>query len=265
MCLVVSLRTAQAAPIVGTFDFTRGGLAGFADNPAQAPTRALLQSNFPGLTFAGSSTLTPGFFAGVNLAFLTSAFSNSVAVAPLSAAEQTALLNFVLAGGNAIISIDNFNQSSSPPADATHESLLDPFGLDADGDLFNFSPVVGMFVNAAHPIANGPFGAAANYLMNRPGYFSSLGPYAQPIIVDPFGNVVMAVIERGALGPGTGSVVFNADNSVLDPALAANNLPTVLNAFAFSMPVPEPTSAVLALAGATVLTLARRRRRRSQN
>jgi MYXO-CTERM domain-containing protein len=252
----------EASPIIVSFDTTRGGIDGFADNPIQASARALIQSNFPGATFTGSPVLTSSFLQGADLVFVGTAFSTSTAITPLSASEQSALLSFVLGGGGAILAVDNTNQSVSPPASVTDNSLVNPFGVIADGDLFPSAaqnPVTGTFVNSANPIANGPFGSPTSFLMRRPGYFSSLGLNAEPVIVDPFGNPVLAIIYPGSLGPNSGPVVFDADLDVLDPSVAANNLPTVLNAFAFALPTPEPSSGLLAVLGFAGLAAYRRR------
>jgi hypothetical protein len=247
---------ASAAVVVGGWDLARGGVESAADAPELAPFRSLIQTLSPGASFTGTNVLTDAYLSTVDLVLLGAQNSNFTHITPLTAAEQTALFNFVIGGGNAVILTEREPQGG-PGGDAARESLIDPFGMDTTGD----SPAAtATFLNPSHFIANGPFGAITQFELNASGWYSNLGPYATAVAVeDTFNQPVLAVIEKDAIAPGSGIVVlladahtdyFNQPNLVIG---TANN---------WAHLVPEPSGVVLGAFGLFAILVAMRLRPR---
>jgi hypothetical protein len=142
--LVSIAASAKAGPIVvGGFDEARGGFESLASGEDSA-LAGDIASAYPGTTFQFANTLTPSFLNSVNVVILGVATSDVSAITPLTASEQTALLNFVLGGGMALIFADN--SLFDPNAPAANASLLSPFGVtvrwyrDGSCDRANFEP-----------------------------------------------------------------------------------------------------------------------------
>src|SRR4029079_9851780 len=170
------------------------------------------------------------------------------------ASEQSALFNFVSAGGNAAIVTEREPQGG-PGGDAVRESLIDPFGMDTMGD--SHAPTA-TFINNLHHIAHTPFGNITQFGLNASGWYDNLGPYAIPIATDDFfGQPVLAVIEHGAILPTSGRAIFLADGNALDVS-SFHSLALAGNILTYLIPVPEPSSVVLAIiAAAGVLGVCR--------
>lgn len=123
-----------ASPItVGGFDAARGGIGALSTN---AGLQSLILSEFPGSTFSSTATLTSAYLSTISDLVISVGFTNSSGITPLSAAEQTALFNFVLGGGTALLFTDNDSFNASAPA--VNSSFLTPFGLTATGTLSGF-------------------------------------------------------------------------------------------------------------------------------
>ncbi len=157
----------KAGPIVvGGFDAARGGFESLAPGEDSALAGDIATA-FPGTTFDFTSTLTSSFFSGVNVAIFGVATSDGSAITPLSASEQTALLNFVLGGGTALIFADN--STFDPNAPAANASLLSPFGVSITGTLIG--PVSAPILNLSGPLT-GPFTPVTMFATNFPDTFN---------------------------------------------------------------------------------------------
>ncbi len=139
----------------------------------------------------------------------------------LGPSEQAALRAFVDAGHFAILLLDNDGYGG--PIDPYNDSLANPLGLDAIGTVV----ADGGYVNASavasdaglHPIVDG--------VPSFPQYFPGwLGARADagvaPVVAaeNPSGPALV-VVEKGALGPGSGVVIaFSDTGSFTDDAPA---------------------------------------------
>ena len=246
---------AQSALVIGSFDVPRGGIDSLADAPQQAQARAFIQSYRPDVSFQSTGTLTPGFLAGVNVLVIGDQTGLITAITPLSPSEQTAMANFVMAGGNVAIFTDN-QQLDPAIGDASRASLLSPFGLQTTGVSLAPSATV---IDPTHPIADGPFGTLTQISLSHSGWFSDLGPYAHAVANEnAFNMPMLAAIERGAISPTSGRVVFVADSNVFDPPFASG--PVLLGNLTAYL-VPEPASLVQMALGLGVLVFAGARHR----
>ena len=170
-----------------------------------------IATGFPSATITASSSLDPAYLSTINVLVISSAYLGAnAAIAPLSAAEQTALVNFILGGGSAILVSDN-----DLAYKAASNSFNNPFGVDVTGTLAGV--VTGTVTNPSHPVTNGPFGAPTVFTAVYAGYFESLGVNATSLATfDANGQPGVAVIDRNVLAPGSGSVVFFSDNFPID-------------------------------------------------
>ncbi len=199
--------------------------------------RANITSNFPAATFQSTNTLTSNFLNSIGLVVITAVSGSTTEITPLSAAEQTALTNFVSGGGAALLFADNDLQFQ--PAS---QSMVQPFGLDCTGNIVG--SVMATVTNLSHPVADGPFGAVSNYtIASYPGWFDVLGSNAVAIaILNPNSQVSLAAFAPGVLSHGSGGVVFFSDSTITDGSYT-NTLPTLVdNAIDFVLTSPaRPT------------------------
>ncbi len=117
-----------------------------------------------------------------------------------------------------------------------------------------------------HPLTSGPFGVVNSGPTDRYGWYDDLGPHASAIAVGTYNSQpIVAVIDPGVLGPGSGPVVFFSDLDA--PAFYTTSPDTLafdLNILYFAF-APEPSTFVLAaLAGMVPLSIAYRRRKWSR-
>ena len=261
-------RPAQAGFVLGTFDETRASTANVL-GPLATDAIASLNANFPGNTFVTGPTLTAEFLAGVDVLLITSVDTTpdetpTLGITPLSGGEQTALFDFVQAGGRAFLLVDGF-----APYLAAGQSMLDPFGMTIVDDgltgLLNVTPTTN-----THPVINGPFGETTSISMVGAGLFTDLGPFATSLAtMDATGLPVLAAIENDALGAGSGRVVLMTDTTAfINDDLGgffSEGETLFLNTIEY-LRVPEPSGQSLAALGAGGVGLAvasglRRRRR----
>ncbi|MFM9966752.1 MAG: Calx-beta domain-containing protein [Planctomycetaceae bacterium] len=215
-------RNSSTGLVIGAFDGARGGAFSLSDGANAAAMRAAILANFPGATIVDTSTLTASFLAGVDVVWLNSVANNLDATAPLSAAEQLALQNFVSAGGGAIL----FGEHST--FDDT--SLLSPFGLATASSVDNLTS--GTITNLAHPVTAGPFGNVTTISSNFAGNLTTLGGATSLGTWNSSGLSALAVLSSG-----TGKVVaFTDANMYTDRFGAADNQKVLLNSLAFAKP-----------------------------
>ena len=263
--LFLALSPARANLVVGTFDSTRATTANILTGLYTHEAVASLTSHFPGTTFATAPTLTPQFLSGINILLIASPMTDSTEITPLSSSEQTAMLNFVKAGGSAFLVADGY--SPFIPADT---SMVSPFGMSIVDDgltgVLNATPTT-----QSHPVINGPFGDTTSILLYGAGVFTSLGPYATDLAnMDALHMPVLAAIPSHALSPTSGRVVIISDSQAFIDDTAGGFFPQqqalFLNTINY-LATPEPSGLALAgIAGALVALAAgapRIRRRRS--
>ncbi len=240
--LVTFLGRVEAIPItIGGFDLARSEQASLTSGSLLTELRTEIASGFVGSNLADTTTLTNAFLSSIDVLVVFTATTCCSATTPLSTTEQTALHDFVEAGGGALIFVDN--DSFDAAADAVNESFLDPFGLDVTGtlDLLQTTTVT----NNSHPVTNGPFGMVNSFTTNFPGFFDNLGSDALSLGTLNINNGdALAVIGSGVLSPTSGSVVFFSDNNIAADGILGqtDNRALVLNAIDFAGPqaVPEP-------------------------
>lgn len=204
------LESASASAfVVGGFDNSRSGGLSLQTGNSFDEARASLNTNFPGATLNSFPALTSAALAGVDVLIVSSATAGHSHIVPLSAAEQSALSAFVQGGGCAILFPDNstFGGSST---DAANESLIDPFGLDVAGT--DYTGLVNVTIDdpSASPLTSGPFGVVSSFSQIYSGGITNLGPFAVSLGTNNLGTA-LAVIEKGAINPGSGRVVIYSD------------------------------------------------------
>jgi len=262
LLLVVALLAAGvtasqgAAIVIGGFSAARAGDSSVVTGPYTQELRASVVGANPGSIFKGLDSLTPASLSGVDIVIVGSATVTAPGMT-LSAAEQTALLNFIKAGHGAIIFVDNSDFSGGP-----NESFLDPFGIHAGGKVQGNATATSVAPN--HFVMNGPFGEVTTFTTSYGGIFDDLGPNALALAnYDVNGQAALAAIAPGVLGAGSGGVVFIADaDALVDTAAGGqfhdtDNEKFILNAVRY---VPEPSTGSLLACFALVML---RRRRRS--
>jgi hypothetical protein len=205
---MMAVAEARGGLVVGAFDASRAGDANITAGIYSVDCMSALTTNFPGTTFATSPTLTPEFLSGVDILILHPAKSDVAAITPLSGSEQTALVNFVKAGGRALLLAEG-----EDPFIPVAQTFMSPFGVTLVDDGLKGLRLSDS-VAPTHPVMNGPFGEVDQVLNYGIGVFSDLGPYASPLaVLETNGSVVYAAIEAGALGPNSGRVVLMGDST----------------------------------------------------
>jgi hypothetical protein len=226
---------------IGGFDLARGGIESVQFGSDTSSFRAHVTATFPGATFSSTGSLTAAFLAGIDVLVISAVKGPTTAITLLSAAEKTALWNFVAGGGSALLLTDN-NVQFEPASD----SMVGVFGLDATGAIPGSATAT---VVATHPVTSGPFGTLTSIPYAAwPGWYASLGAYATPLAtLDANGQVSLAVIDFGALGPGSGAVIFFSDATIDNVNYTGATVVLVDNALAYALPAPGP-AVLLALA-----------------
>ncbi|APZ93100.1 putative Ig domain-containing protein [Fuerstiella marisgermanici] len=190
---------------IGVWNATRAGIdLNFDTGTELEDLRDDLSASFPNGTLIGTSRLGDEFLSGVDVLALHAAASGFTEISPLTAAEQTALFNFVRDGGSAILLPDNDGDFA-----AFSDSILAPFGMDTSGVI--------SFLNRAditapeHPIFKGPFGEVTGFDTWFPSQIVNFGAYATSVAALSGNRSVGAVIEPGAIAEGSGGVVVFSD------------------------------------------------------
>lgn len=232
------LNLVSEAAVVGGWDLSRGGPYSLSAGSNTAPLRTQLSGLFPGTTITGTSVLTPAYLSTVDTLVISAAFSDSQPITPLSTPEQTALTNFVLSGHRALILGER--TGFSPLVNPT---LINPFGLDINGDLVGHLPAT-VSNPATSPITSTPFGQVTSLATINPGWFDQLGAAHTIATLDINGQPLLAMLDAGSLGPGSGAVVLSADSDIY-----TQNITLIDNTFAFLIATPEPSSLILAAFG----------------
>ncbi|HEY4309461.1 MAG TPA: hypothetical protein VGN12_08420 [Pirellulales bacterium] len=251
--LLGSQVVARATQIVGTFNSLRSTTANFLMGDYTHEAQAAFDTNFPNATIESTSTLTTQFLSGINTLVIGSPSTESTGITPLSTSEQSALLNFVLAGGNAFLIADGYI-----PYTAAAESFVKPFGMTIVDDGLS-GVLYATPTTQSNPVINGPFGDVTTIPLYGAGIITNLGPYATTLAtMNALNKPVLAEIPAHALGPTSGRVliVTNAAFMMDDAAggFFSQDPQLFLNAMNYAL-TPEPTSlalATVALAGFAV-------------
>ena len=207
--------------------------------------RTTLTAHFPGTTFTSLPTLT-GSLSGFDLIVL-----ERFQAQPLQPAEQTAILNYVLNGGNLLY-------VGEAVSGISNDTFTLPFGIAMAADpATNVSIAFATYTNPTHPFLNGPFGAPVS---PPSGSFAAqvitLGPSVEMARWNG-GGIAISAFDRNAIGSGAGFGIFLTDVNMVTPFRYANEVgPLVSNALS----APEP-STMACLAFGTLACLSRRRAR----
>jgi hypothetical protein len=228
-CLGLSLAAYgnAEAVIIGGFDGTRGGLGSLRDGTGTTSVEELRLSILlahPDVAITATDTLTSSYMDSVDIVFLTVWYTPQIALPALSLDEQSALQQFVLDGGCALIFVDNSDLS-----DVSHESLLDPFGLDVEGKIDSDNVIGTIDDPFLSPATAGPFDTLYSYTTAKPGWFDNLGPYAIALDEMPNNMPSLAYIDFGVMGSGAGAVLLGSDSSHLVGLFLDNQTTAIVN------------------------------------
>jgi Immunoglobulin I-set domain len=228
---------ARADVRIGGFDASRAGLLSMSEGQWLTTLRAAVSVGCPATApiYGGTSVITPTYLATIDVFIVSTVTSGQTGLPPLTSAEQDALYQFVLAGGGVVIFADNDGVAGSGPG-SPNGSVVGVFGCSVTGSGAWPDPAT---VSASHPVTNGPHGAVTAFDVLVPGWFDLLGPSVTPLAhLNSTNAPVLAVIDRDALGPGSGGVVLFSDTSlVFDMFIGGSGaLPLALNAIEFASP-----------------------------
>jgi hypothetical protein len=165
--IVVLSPVANAGIIFGSLATPRQSSYALVGGSVGSLISTYITHEFPGSSFIGTQTLTPSFLSTIDVLIINSA-SDFTSGTFLSASEQSAVLNFILAGNGAIIVPDGAVSSAA-------NSFGAPFGVTSGSGALATSIVV----NPLHPVATGPFGTVTTFVTDPIGVatsFSNLGP-----------------------------------------------------------------------------------------
>lgn len=233
----------QAGLVIGSFDLARGGHGSIADSPELdiELLRGVIRLLVDDVAFTSSAELTESFLNTVDVLVLASNYTSSSAVTPLSPAEQAAMFNYVVGGGDLILAMENIELSGT--ADITHESFLDPFGMSITGVVPGITTA--NLLEPDHPIFHGEAGVFSTFELSRTGWFDELGPYARSLAESVVNQQpVMALIDRNVIAPGSGRVLITADTQIWERDINLTG-----NMVLYFAAVPEPDSLALGTLG----------------
>lgn len=204
--------------------------------------RSRLAADFAGTSFTSLPSITAPL-AGFDLIVL-----NRFHSLDLSAAEQIAIRNYVLNGGNLLYVGESIGGVSN-------DTFTLPFGIGMAPDLStNVSLALAAYANAGHPFLTGPFGAPQN---PPSGSFAAQITIAGPSVEMARwngGGIAISAFDRNTLGPGAGFGIFLTDVNMMTPGRYSSEVgPMVSNA----LTVPEP-SVVMCLAMGALICIRRR-------
>ena len=204
--VVLAAPASASAAVWGCFDDTRlnyaaGVLANGADHDE---LRALIVAN--GDTLAPTTAVLDAAYLGGVDVFYTSLLSSGGPV--LSAAEQTALVDWMSSGGTLIVT-----GGSSSGFWPSYDAFTSPFGVTGWGSTGGSTATV----IAAHPLTVG----IANLVPNASATFS-YGMLALELAEDSAGNPFMAVVDPDTGYCDGGRMLVLGDHNIFDDNNIAN-------------------------------------------
>jgi hypothetical protein len=240
----VLVPSAASAMSIGVLPADQIGYSGGVfDTGDYATLRATLTGR--GDTWSEVATLTPASLAGLD-AFYTSLVKIGDT---LTASEQTALYDWVNAGGILLLAGDI---AAWQP---TYNSWLSPFGLAESGGTDGTTIASATVVAPAHPLVNGPNGVVPTFSMTTFAYFA---PDSYTTVATYLGNPVL--IDKAV---GSGFVTAVGDHNMFTDSWIGTNEETLfLNALDRYV-IPEPGTALLLALGIAVVGARVWRRRRA--
>lgn len=206
MILLLSLTgLASAWGVWGSFDATRINYSsGTLTGAAHATLRSLIEAT-GGTVAAPTSQLTPAYLSGVDI-FYTSLLSTSTGA--LSGAEQSALHDWIAAGGVLIVTSDIL----SLPAYESFTAYYGVTGYSALGHVGTGYPV------ASHAITDG----VTSYFYNTESTFS-YGSDALLLGNNGFGNAFMVVLEPQTGFTAGGRILVFGDHNMFTESYINSN------------------------------------------
>ena len=184
---------ACAQPVVGGWNEARGGAFSLVDGEE---TDGLRQDILDmGFELVGTETLTPEFLGGVDTFVLIVITTGNTAITALTGPEQEAMLDFVDAGGVLLAFLDNDTFAGQLGDDAI-TSILDPFGLSADGTIIGGPHLVTIADPTSTPVTDGPCGIIESFPTFFPGWFDAVGD-STPLGTLRNGQVGAHVVRTG--------------------------------------------------------------------
>jgi hypothetical protein len=209
LAVAIVAHSVQASSLaVGGFNSVRGGEESIETNTS---LQNLITAQFPGTTFSSASKLTPRYLSTINH-LIVGVGTSCCSGTKLSLAEQNALVDFVTAGGTALLFGDN--STSSAIARKANRSFMSPFGLSMNGTLDADQPST--IVNSSNPVVTGPAGTATGFDTYYPGWFSNLGSATEIAVLTANNKPSLAYLPPGSLGTGSGAVVFFSDSNCIE-------------------------------------------------
>lgn len=186
---------------IAGFNAQRGGFSSLS-SAALLPAMQALEATYPNVWRDEASTIDATLLdEEVDVVLLGTVRTNGSFITALSAAEQSALFEYVEHGGCAILLPDN-SSFGGGGTDAVNESLIDAFGLNITG---------GMGIVTANAVTGS--GAAVQgittFTQNYPGWFDGTGQ-GTVLATNP-GGPAMVEIAAGALGLYSGPVFAFSD------------------------------------------------------
>jgi hypothetical protein len=208
---------------IAGFSLQRGGFSSLS-SAALLPAMQALEATYPNVWRDTASTITATLLDGdVDVVLLGTGFSNAGAITALSPAEQSALFDYVMHGGCAILLPDNstFGGGTTP---AVNQSLINAFGLSITGTI---NGAVTATVTGTSAAVQG----ITSFTQNYPGWFNGIGQGTTQATNS--GGPAMVEIAAGVLGPHSGPVFAFSDVNMFFAAGAAGYFNTGQNAQLF--------------------------------
>ena len=253
---------ASAAPRIASFDAARGGEGSLSTSSLAAGIRADIATYLPGTTYVSFNSLATLSIANADVVVLNSVFNGAgTSITPLSAIEQTALANFVRAGGAAILLGDN------PGFITGTTSFFSPFGFAQTGDGPTVASASLTAVSGGNPLASGAAGNVSAFDVRFFSYLSTPLPTGAVSLAGQAGTPVAAYLPQGIFSAGSGEVFAFSDSLYYNtPAGNAANLAVVNAISAAGVPAVVPEANTFALIGMSVpvvgmISLYRRRKK----
>ena len=184
----------------------RASTYSFATGDLFTQARAAVTGAFPNAEFRAVESL--GLASDADLLVL-SPYASATQGAPLSTADQAAMMAFIGSGGCALVFLDH--DLSRASLESARASLLEPFGFTGS----NNNESGGAIRPITHPIGQGEFGVVDRLDTPFGGFELNTTDTDLEILVpgSSTGTARLALLPAGALGNSSGPVLFVADTN----------------------------------------------------